>query len=167
MVRTSHVNSCPHEFWEGFHKRNFFFISLLTDGKREGPYHSFHHQVKQRTGGAGLPTQPPSGKQNHIISSARRSSQATERCPWQCLARVVMEPADAWPVPCWGTWLRSKNQETLSTKAMCPLATHPAGVLLGSGLKHQVRIPKGCCLPSGWHTCSSWQCFICDSYPAR
>lgn len=59
---------------------------------------------------------------------------------------IVMEFTAALLMPCWGTWLTSKIQETLSTKAMCPLATHHTGALPCSGLKHQVRIPKGCCL---------------------
>ena len=109
------------------------------------------------------PTQATSGKQSHVITSSRQIFYATKSCPWQCLAVCCHGIHSHLAMPCCGTWLRSKNQETLSTKAMCPLATHHTGALLCSGFKYQVRIPEGCCLPSGWHKCSCWQCFICDS----
>lgn len=64
---------------------------------------------------------------------------------------VVMEFTAALPMPCSGIWLRSKNQETLSTNPVCPLAEHHTEELLCSGFEHRVRIPKGCCLPFGWH----------------
>lgn len=57
--------------------------------------------------------------------------------------RVVMESTAALPVPCWGTWLRSKNQETLSTKALCPLAAHHNGAPLCSGFKQRSEFQRG------------------------
>lgn len=117
-----------------------------------GLYDISCHQVNRPQVGLAL---PPS--QLHAITKVILSSAPGEAFMLQRVvlgsARlcVVMEFTAALPVPCWWTRLRSKNQETLCTKAMCSLAAHHAGPLLCSGFKHQVRIPKRCCLPSGWH----------------
>lgn len=141
-------SDCRYKFWKGFRDGDFFFYSFLKLVGSQGVWHSPQagetgdrwDQFPQPANKLTLSPAPGKAFMPQRVSLAVPSSTLSWNSQLSCL-----------PMPCWGTWLTSKSRETLSIKALCPLAAHRTGALLCSGFKHQVRIPEGCCLPSGWH----------------
>lgn len=131
-------------FWKWFHRCNFSH-PFEVDGQGAGvgkvgwAEEKTFSIIRWNKGQEGLVLPHPAlfRKTKYHLSPAPGEDFTPQRVvlgsAWLCCHGIHSCLA---PCPVGGTWLRSKDQETLSTKAMCPLAAQPTGVLLCSGFKH-------------------------------